>query len=360
LTGYRFFVTRKNGGARAAVCKLLLIAGCISGLVLGSASVCSAETLPDPSKVTQALPTPADATSDQPAASNGPLSPDRERALQPKDSFTECKDCPGLVVVPAGSFMMGSPNSEAFIFMVGAPNSGQGQGSGESLQHKVTIARPFAVGRFAVTFDEWDACVDDGGCFGYKPADQGWGRGQRPVINVSWNDIHSYLTWLSHKTGKPYRLLSEAEFEYVARAGSETAYPWGAEIGKGSANCDGCGSHWGNNQESPIVPFVANAFGVYDMVENPCGRDSSIRRPPCNVWEWVEDCDHGNHNGHGDYNGAPTDGSAWTSLGCSGRVVRGGVWYYYPQFLRSSYRSTFATDYRNYFLGFRVVRTLAH
>jgi len=234
-------------------------------------------------------------------------------------------------------------------------------GSDESLQHKVTIEKAFAVGRTAVTFDEWDACVADSGCAGYKPADQGWGRGQRPVINVSWNDIQSYLTWLSRKTGKPYRLLSEAEFEYVARAGSKTAYPWGAEIGKGNANCDGCGSsQWANNQTSTVAPFVANAFGLYDMAENPCGRDSTIRRPPCNVWEWVEDCDHGNHNGHGDYNGAPTDGSAWTSLGCSGRVVRGGVWYYYPPFLRSSYRSKFAADYRNYFLGFRVVRTLTH
>jgi len=172
---------------------------------------------------------------DQLATSSGPLSSERERAFQPKDIFTECKDCPELVVVLAGSFMMGSPNGEAFAFMVGAPNSGRGLGSDESLQHKVTIEKAFAVGRTAVTFDEWDACVADSGCAGYKPADQGWGRGQRPVINVSWNDIQSYLTWLSRKTGKPYRLLSEAEFEYVARAGSKTAYPWGAEIGKGNA-----------------------------------------------------------------------------------------------------------------------------
>ena len=336
----------------------LAIAGCIFALFLGSVSVCPADTLSAPSKVTQGSLPPVPPMRDQLAASHGPLLPERERALQPKDHFTECDNCPELVVVPAGSFMMGPPNSEAFAFMVGAPNGGQGQRSDEGLQHTVTIEKPLAVGRFAVTFEEWDACVADGGCTGYKPADQGWGRGQRPVINVSWNDIQSYLTWLSRKTGKPYRLLSEAEFEYVARAGSKTAYPWGAEIGKGSANCDGCGSLWSNNQTSPIGPFIANAFGLYDMAENPCGRDSSIRRPPCNVWEWVADCDHGNHNGHGNDDAAPTDGSAWTSLGCTARVVRGGVWYYYPQFLRSSYRSTFTTNYRNYFLGFRVARGL--
>jgi formylglycine-generating enzyme required for sulfatase activity len=335
----------------------LLIAGYVSGLVLiGSSSFCSADTLSAPLQVTQASSAPVNSTRDQQAAHSVPLSPARERTLQPKDNFAECSDCPELVVVPAGSFMMGSSNNEAFVFMVGAPNIGQGRSSDESLQHEVTIAKPFAVGRFAVTFDEWDACVADGGCS--KPADQGWGRAQRPVINVSWNDIQSYLKWLSRKTGGTYRLLSEAEFEYVARAGSKTAYPWGAEIGKGNANCDGCGSQWGNSQTSPVGPLVENAFGLYDLAENPCGRDSSIRRPPCNVWEWVEDCDHGNHNGHGDYDGAPTDGSAWTNLGCRGRVVRGGVWYYYPQFLRSSYRSTFTPDYRNYFLGFRVARTL--
>jgi formylglycine-generating enzyme required for sulfatase activity len=288
-------------------------------------------------------------------ASRKPLSQEQELALQPKDRFSECNDCPELVVVPAGSFMMGPPDSEAFAFMVGAPNNGQEQRSNESLQHKVTIEKSFAVGRLAVTFDEWDACVADGGCAGYKPFDQRWGRGQRPVINVSWNDIQSYLTWLSRKTGKPYRLLSEAEFEYIALAGSKTAYPWGAEIGKGGANCDGCGS---NNQTSRVEPFVANAFGVYEVAENPCGRDLGIRRPPCNVWEWVEDCDHGNHGGPNDDYGAPLDGSAWMGLGCRGHVVRGGVWYYYPQFLRSSYRSSFTTDYRNYFLGFRVARSL--
>ena len=117
-----------------------------------------------------------------------------------------------MVVVPAGSFIMSSPASE--------PKREAFEGQ----QHPVTIARPFTVGRFAVTFDEWDACVADGGCNGYKPNDEGWGRGRRPVVNVSWNDAKAYVEWLSHKTAKSYRLLSEAEREYIARAGTMTPF----------------------------------------------------------------------------------------------------------------------------------------
>jgi formylglycine-generating enzyme required for sulfatase activity len=254
------------------------------------------------------------------------LSPERERALKPKDSFKECDKCPEMIVVPAGRFTMGSPASE------------QGHWRDEGPQHSVTFARQFVVGRFAVTFDEWNACVADGGCNGYKPEDQGWGRGRRPVINVSWDDTKTYLAWLSRKTRKPYRLLSQAEFEYAARAGTTTAYYWGAKIDKGNANCNGCGSQWDDRQTAPVGSFAANAFGLYDMAGN--------------VWQWVQDCYHG------DYNGAPTDGSAWTSGDCSRLVVRGGSWLFDPQELRSAYTTRFTTDLRNYNLGFRVGRTL--
>jgi formylglycine-generating enzyme required for sulfatase activity len=322
---------------------------CLLGLVfVGLVGIRHANAQWKPSSV----PVQGRAADVQPTSRSGPLSSERERALQPKDRFRECDDCPEMVIVPEGSFVMGSPNSEPFIFMMGSRNSEQGLGSHDSPQHKVTIANAFAVSRIAVTFDEWDVCVADGGCNTYKPSDQGWGRGQRPVINVSWNDTRTYLAWLSRRTGKPYRLLSEAEFEYVARAGSKTAYPWGAEIGRENANCDGCGSQWDNEQKVPVSSFVGNAFGLYDLAENPCGRDTRTRLPPCNVWEWVEDCDHNN------FDGAPIDGSPWTSGSCRARVVRGGVWYYFPQFLRSAYRSRFATDYRNYFLGFRIARTI--
>ena len=144
-----------------------------------------------------------------------PLSGAQERGLKPKDSFRECANCPEMVVVPAGSFTMGSPENE------------EQRNNNEGPQHRVTIAKPFAVGRFAVTFDEWDACVAAGGCNGYIPPDQGWGRGRRPVINVSWNDAKAYVAWLSGTTEKNYRLLSEAEREYVARAGTTTPFWWG-------------------------------------------------------------------------------------------------------------------------------------
>ncbi len=258
---------------------------------------------------------------------SGGMTPSAERALKPKDIFKECDRCPEMVVVPAGSFTMGSPASES------------SRDIDESPQHTVTIAKPFAVARFPVTFDEWDACVADGGCNGYRPGDQGWGHGRQPVINVSWDGATTYVAWLSRKTGKAYRLLTEAEWEYAARAGSTTAYYWGDKIGKGNANCNGCGSKWDNAQTSPVGSFAANAFGLYDMAGN--------------VWQWVHDCYHDN------YDGAPTDGLAWTGGDCSRRVVRGGSWIGHPQLLRSAGRFWNTHDDRGNLLGFRVARTLA-
>jgi formylglycine-generating enzyme required for sulfatase activity len=253
------------------------------------------------------------------------LTAEKERVLQPKEPFRECADCPEMVVVPAGEFMMGSPANE------------KNRDDNESLPRTVVIATSLAVSRFEVTFDEWDACVTLGGC-AHQPYDQGWGRGTRPVMNVSWDDAQQYVAWLSRRTGKPYRLLSEAEFEYAARAGSATAYPWGDEIGEGNANCGGCGSEWDGRQTSPVGSFKPNAFGLYDMQGN--------------VFQWIEDCYHGN------YNGAPTDGSAWTSGDCNRRVLRGGSWGSVPQNLRSANRIGNATGNRYNSLGFRVGRTL--
>ena len=193
------------------------------------------------------------------------LKPEAERALKPLASFRECaKDCPEMIVVPAGAFTMGSPATEKAAM------------TDEGPQHKVTIAKPFAVSKFDVTFADWDACVSVGGC--PKAADAGFGRGTRPVINVGWDDAQHYVAWLSKMTGQPYRLLTEAEWEYAARAGTTTAYYWGDEIGKGNANCNGCGSQWDDKQTSPVGSFAANAFGLYDMAGNVC--------------QWVQDCYH--------------------------------------------------------------------
>jgi formylglycine-generating enzyme required for sulfatase activity len=258
------------------------------------------------------------------SGSVGPLSPEHERALKPKDTFKECDNCPEMVVVPQGSFTMGSPDSE------------KGHSPRESPQHPVTFARQFAVGRFAVTFDEWDACVADGGCGAYRPPDQGWGRAGQPVINVNWDEAKSYVAWLSTKTGGPYRLLSEAEFEYATRAGSKAAYPWGDKIGINRADCRGCGSQWDGKQTAPVGSFPANAFGLYDMAGN--------------IWDWVEDC-------YWFYQGAPSDGAAVTPKDCSFRVMRGGSWSSGPEFVRSAYRNSVIPNVRA--AGFRVARTLS-
>ena len=232
---------------------------------------------------------------------------------------------PEMVVIPAGSFRMGCV-------------SGQDCGDRELPVHEVTIPEAFAVSVYEVTFAQWDACVLGGGCGGYRPDDVGWGRGTRPVINVSWEDAQAYVSWLSRQTGEVYRLLSESEWEYVARAGTSTAYSWGNAIGSNRANCDGCGSQWDDSQTAPVGSFSANAYGVHDMHGN--------------VWEWVEDC------WNGSYAGAPSDGSAWRSGDCSVRVLRGGSWYVNPRNLRSANRGRNTTGNRDFSNGFRVARTL--
>ena len=189
-----------------------------------------------------------------------------------------------------------------------------------------------------MTFADWDACVSVGGCPQEgRASDAGWGRGSRPVIYVSWHDAQAYVAWLSRMTGKAYRLLTEAEWEYAARGGTTTAYSWGDEIGKNNANCNGCGSQRAD-RTVPAGSFAANAFGLYDMFGN--------------VWQWVEDCVH--HN----YDGAPTDGSAWTAGDCEVRVVRGGSFGNSPRDLRAASRVWNPSVIRYYFLGFRVGRTL--
>ncbi len=247
------------------------------------------------------------------------------------ESFKDCPDCPEMVIAPSGSFTMGSPKDE--------PERSDDEGP----QHKVTIAKPFAVGKFAVTFTEWDACVAAGGCGGYKPSDSGWGQNDRPVINVSWDDAKAYVSWLSTKTGKTYRLLSEAEREYVTRAGRRTPFWWGSSITPDLGNYDGNYTYAGGQKGEyraktmPVQSFKPNPWGLYQVHGN--------------VWEWVEDC------WNDAYAGAPTDGTAWTTLACTSRVLRGGSWVDVPQFLRAAYRNWYLPDIRSSDVGFRVART---
>ncbi len=250
-----------------------------------------------------------------------------DRAPSPGETFQDCAECPKMVVIPSGSFTMGSSRGEA------------GHEDHEEPLHRVRIDYQFAVGVYEVTFAEWYACLDAGGCGNYIPDDMRWGRGHRPVIHVSWDDAQSYVRWLSARTGKPYRLLSESEWEYVARAGTETAYSWGDSVGENRANCGSCGSQWDAKMTAPVGSFAANGWGVYDMHGN--------------VMEWVQDCwNYG-------YEGAPADGSAWESGYCDRRTFRGGSWCTKTRGSRSAYRYEISTDDRSFIcgLGFRVARS---
>jgi formylglycine-generating enzyme required for sulfatase activity len=264
------------------------------------------------------------------------LSPEQRLAAPPAiwrssgalREFRDCDDCPAMVVVPAGEFTMGAPAAEL----------------GGEVQHRVRIAAPFAVSRFEIAFAEWDACAAAGGCRGYRPGDEGWGRGNSPVMNVSWEDAKAYAAWLSAKTGKTYRLLSEAEWEYAARAGTVGAYPYADSLSPTKANydasADGSGPSEVNRQRTlPVGSFRPNAFGLYDMQGN--------------VSEWIEDCWNDAYTP-----AAPTDGSAWLEGDCKGHVVRGGSWEDSATELRSAARTGGAKDDRFYTDGVRIARSL--
>jgi formylglycine-generating enzyme required for sulfatase activity len=209
--------------------------------------------------------------------------------------------------------------------------------AGSEARPVVAINYILAVGRFEVTFAEWDACVAGGGCR-RRPDDAGWGRGWQPVINVSWNDAQQYVAWLSRRTGKRYRLLSEAEWEYAARAGTDARYWWGNHAGRGDANCADCGSKWDGRQAAPVGRFAPNPFGLYDMHGN--------------VSEWVEDCYHDEYR--------QADRRAWTRS-CSAqtdtRIVRGGAWHGSTKSMRSTSRTSAVSDYHDNRIGFRIART---
>lgn len=235
------------------------------------------------------------------------------------DIFQECGVCPQMVVVPAGRFEMGSDKRTAE----------------EKPQHAVAISKAFAMGAYEVTVGEWDACFKEGGC------SQGPEQGRDvklPIGNVSWDDARNYVKWLSKKTAQKYRLPSEAEWEYAARAGTATGYWWGDEKGVKRANCTDCGTPWDSKNASPTGSFGPNPFGLYDIHGN--------------ISEWVQDC------WNPSYQNAPGDGEAWMSGDCLSRVLRGGSWALDHEYMRSSRRNRYDRDVRYYLNGFRVLREL--
>jgi len=263
-------------------------------------------------------------------------------APQPGSLFKDCPHCPEMVVLPAGSFVMGTPEGET------------GREADEGPQHNVTFAKPFAISRYHVTAGELDAYIKETGvtiadgderpgrrCTASKPS---YKQGPRqPAVCVSHPDVQAYAKWLSAKTGHVYRMLSEAEREYAARAGSSGPFPFpfdndDAQKYSIAQHANTYGPTDGYAYTAPVGSFPANAFGVYDMHGN--------------VYEWVADC------GHPNYVGAPSDGSAWTTGKCQTRVMRGNDWGEAPVFSRSGNRNYRAPEVRGDFLGFRVAREL--
>jgi formylglycine-generating enzyme required for sulfatase activity len=264
---------------------------------------------------------------------------------------------PDMIALPGGTFWMGSPEDEP------------GRDNDEGPRHRVTI-QPFAIGRTEVTFAAYDRFAEATGRA--KPDDEGWGRGQRPVVNVSWYDAVAYAAWLSGQTGANYRLPTEAEWEYVARAGTTTRFWTGHCIHTDQANynaairtpnynaairtpvgdivgdfydydLDDCGAWTGvyRGKTVPVGSLPANLWGLHEVAGN--------------VWEWTADCWHRN------YAGAPSDGSLWDESGdgdCAHRLVRGGGWYDYPEYLRSANRYRYLVDDTSLNVGFRLARTL--
>jgi eukaryotic-like serine/threonine-protein kinase len=259
------------------------------------------------------------------------LEEEKAAATRPGRVFRDCTGCPEMVILPIGSYNMGSPASEA------------GRAPTEGPQHRVAIALQIAVGKFEVTFDEWAMCVREGGCK-ENPGDTGWGKGRRPVMNVSWNDAKQYVKWLAEKTGKGYRLLSESEWEFAARAGNGAAFAFGNSISADQANYDAAFAYAGGatgtklGKTATVGSYKPNAYGLYDMHGN--------------VAEWIEDCLNDN------YAGAPTDGAVWASGNCGQRLVRGGSWESNPSAVRSASRAYFIPFVRLNSVGLRVARPL--
>lgn len=261
--------------------------------------------------------------------------PSEPGSLRPGSIFRDGDEMPEMVVVPAGDFLMGGRSRKGY------PDFGEAWvSSSETPVHPVSISRPFAAGRHSVTFSQFDKFVREGR-YAYSPDDQGWGRDDRPVINVNWHDAWAYCRWLSQRTGRSYRLLSEAEWEYCARAGTSTEFWWGDhEPTAAQANTRDSGCRWSGVSTNPALSFPPNPFGLHDMLGN-------VEELCADLW-------------HDTYSGAPGDGSAWTENGSSGAHVplRGGSWNQSSRSARCANRDGYDPALRHATHGFRLARDL--
>jgi len=273
-----------------------------------------------------AAPTPAPAPVAKPEPAAAASKPRPEPAapapvvVHQTGSVSDCDMCPDMVVLQPGSFSMGDNRGDR----------------SERPAHKVTISKPYAIGKYEITLAQWNACVQAGACKAI--ASPAGSSDQSPATDISWTDTQRYVHWLSKLTGQDYRLPTEAEWEYAARAGTSSRYWWGEKMESGKANCKGCGGEWSNDAPANVDAFPANPFGIYGMNGG--------------VWEWVEDC------WHKSYHGAPADGSVWTSHDCRENVIRGGSWRNDSTYAHSASRFTYDTMVRYILNGFRVAKTL--
>lgn len=264
-----------------------------------------------------------------------PAAPSRASDLLAAPAFESGLPRPTLV---RDRLRSGGSGPEMVVLKSGAFRRGEAGGDAdEQPVRSVSIGRGFAIGRYPVTFEEYDVFCERTGR--RKPDDEGWGRGRRPVVNVNWTDATAYAQWLARESGERYRLPSNAEFEYATRAGGSTHYPWGDALGRDAANCGGCGSLWDSRRAAPVGRFPPNAWGLYDMVGN--------------VWQWVADC------WDADYRANPDDGGAYTTGAyCDKKVIRGGSWSAEAKEVRSANRWRDFTVRSSDDIGFRVAREM--
>ena len=322
-----YLKTYPNGRfAPLAQARLARLRAAASATVPGKAPAAPAQApsspyvRPAPAPAAPAAPAPAQppaaASKAPPAAVTEPVRPASPGAHEIKD----CAACPTLVAIAPGSFMMGTNSDDP----------------SERPVHRVTIGHPFALAKYVVTVAQWNACVAAGACA--RLAGDNGTSPNAPVHDVSWDDAQQYAAWLTKVTGKPYRLPTEAEWEYAARAGTTTRYWWGDDMRTGNANCKDCGQPWRVDAPADVGTFAANPFGLYDMTGG--------------VWEWVSDC------WHNSYKNAPADGRSWDEPYCQSRVIRGGSWRDGATYMLSATRFKYDSGVRYTANGFRVARDL--
>lgn len=290
-----------------------------------AASTTHATPPPRSAPASKAAGTPATAASSKAGTTSAPTSTPAPAPPAPAKAASggeskDCGACPVMITLPAGSFTMGNNADDP----------------SEKPSHRVSLAAPFAIGKYPVTVEQWNACADTNAC--PKLAPETNTVKNAPARDLSWDDTQAYVKWLGKITGKTYRLPTEAEWEYADRAGTTTRFWWGDQVRKGMANCTDCGPPYHKEAPEPVGSFAPNPNGLYDMNGG--------------VWEWVSDC------WHSSYQGAPTDGRPWDTPGCNARVIRGGSWREGTDYMLTSTRFRYNQSVRQSQNGFRVVKEL--